>query len=815
MERAVSDIRGSVQDEILGIGRKSGSALISGANGSGKTALLRGLSDSLHRSGVPTHSVDCAARYSLSTIRSGPEDAVLLVDNIERADTQLLSTCLDQIRGQRPVVMTLTTGPQLKHSAHLLEQLDAGRDAGSSAISALHRIELQPLPPRDIEWLLHERSARPLDSASVRSIVTLAAGRPGWALDLLELAQHGYLDEGLHPAILEAPLNSIDLPALRSLARELTGLSPEAMAGAVALSELGAIDLAEARDLLGRPAVSELLERGVLYRGPEAELFEVPTFVATAIVSAAPTDLLEKYRSEIAHRLLAQEEILIPLSDIETALCARALTLPAPDQQHPGASSAARARVLRQAVSQSIAARDIGAVRALLLRTAEHNCTLDVFTHAQAVRLLAGPAAAVTSLVSAPTAPDPRLEQRIIHRYLLTQFEAESGLPVSDVVTNESDANQATLQQAARLFHLWNKQASPPAMHAELRDIAQSCTVPELAAFAAALTDLEQVWKGTVPANSWLAVGAPLRTVGDLSSELARCLSGALLLAQALTAFLAGECALRADELRAAATWTAAHSVNERWLGHLLSASEALACGNLQRAHLEWTHLSRTAPQLIPLRLQHYVHEVGEALVLASTDAPEVDAGTPEALPWRISRYLSGRHESLYPVAAPRGAGQEVLPIIRLAHTHLAAAGEQNPAELVRSAKRLRRLELWAPAVYALTSARHVYLSRRAAGSVRTCDELLQEIEDHLSTNTSWYRPGNFPTAHIVRLTRRERETAALAAEGFSNRQIAERLGCSIRTVESHLSQARAKLGSSSRKELARQLAHAANTESG
>lgn len=222
--------------------------------------------------------------------------------------------------------------------------------------------------------------------------------------------------------------------------------------------------------------------------------------------------------------------------------------------------------------------------------------------------------------------------------------------------------------------------------------------------------------------------------------------------------------------------------------------------------------MSRTAPQLIPLRLQLYIRGVGEALVPDAADAPPSGPGTRESLPWRISRYLSGRHESLYPVAEPIRDAHEVLPIIRLAHTHLAAASEQNPAELVRSATRLRRLELWAPAVYALTTARHVYLSRRAAGSVRICDELLQEIEDHLSTHTPWYRPGQFPTAHIVRLTRRERETAALAAEGFSNRQIAERLGRSVRTVESHLSQARAKLGSSSRKELARQLTHAADT---
>ena len=53
-------------------------------------------------------------------------------------------------------------------------------------------------------------------------------------------------------------------------------------------------------------------------------------------------------------------------------------------------------------------------------------------------------------------------------------------------------------------------------------------------------------------------------------------------------------------------------------------------------------------------------------------------------------------------------------------------------------------------------------------------------------------------------LTRREREIAHLVAEGLSNRDIAERLYLSVRTVESHVYQARAKMGARSRHELGR-----------
>jgi ATP/maltotriose-dependent transcriptional regulator MalT len=52
-------------------------------------------------------------------------------------------------------------------------------------------------------------------------------------------------------------------------------------------------------------------------------------------------------------------------------------------------------------------------------------------------------------------------------------------------------------------------------------------------------------------------------------------------------------------------------------------------------------------------------------------------------------------------------------------------------------------------------------------------------------------------------LTRREREIATLAGGGLSNRQIADRLVVSVRTIEGHLYRACAKLGVSDRSELA------------
>lgn len=58
------------------------------------------------------------------------------------------------------------------------------------------------------------------------------------------------------------------------------------------------------------------------------------------------------------------------------------------------------------------------------------------------------------------------------------------------------------------------------------------------------------------------------------------------------------------------------------------------------------------------------------------------------------------------------------------------------------------------------------------------------------------------PAARFEELTRREREIALLAEDGLSNREIAEPLFLSVRTVESHIFQARGKVHARTRREL-------------
>ncbi|GAB3716933.1 hypothetical protein GCM10027598_27160 [Amycolatopsis oliviviridis] len=58
-------------------------------------------------------------------------------------------------------------------------------------------------------------------------------------------------------------------------------------------------------------------------------------------------------------------------------------------------------------------------------------------------------------------------------------------------------------------------------------------------------------------------------------------------------------------------------------------------------------------------------------------------------------------------------------------------------------------------------------------------------------------------TAPLVELTRREREVALLAANGFTSPAIGNRLGLSVRTVDNYLGRAYQKLGVTSRRDLA------------
>ncbi|MFI6029876.1 LuxR C-terminal-related transcriptional regulator [Amycolatopsis magusensis] len=139
-------------------------------------------------------------------------------------------------------------------------------------------------------------------------------------------------------------------------------------------------------------------------------------------------------------------------------------------------------------------------------------------------------------------------------------------------------------------------------------------------------------------------------------------------------------------------------------------------------------------------------------------------------------------------------------PRASAAAAHAAALAEDDGAALLAAADQLERMgDLPAAAdaaAHAVTAfARHD--SRTAAQTAAARAHRLAERSEGART------PALAAAARPLPLTEREREIVTLAAEGLSNRAIADRLVVSVRTVEGHLYRAAAKLGTSVRTEFA------------
>ena len=135
---------------------------------------------------------------------------------------------------------------------------------------------------------------------------------------------------------------------------------------------------------------------------------------------------------------------------------------------------------------------------------------------------------------------------------------------------------------------------------------------------------------------------------------------------------------------------------------------------------------------------------------------------------------------------------------------HAAALAADDPASLVSAADHFETIGATLLAAEALAAAADAWRrrqeQRRAAALDLRSEQLVTQCEGARS-------PALARARTAVPLTDREREVAMLAAAGQSSRAIAERLYLSVRTVDNHLSRIYAKLGVSSRAELAAALA--------
>ena len=95
--------------------------------------------------------------------------------------------------------------------------------------------------------------------------------------------------------------------------------------------------------------------------------------------------------------------------------------------------------------------------------------------------------------------------------------------------------------------------------------------------------------------------------------------------------------------------------------------------------------------------------------------------------------------------------------------------------------------------------AAHAYRRQDKRGSALGCAARADALAGQCGVSTPALRQASEP----LPFTDREAEIVMLIGEGLSNREVAERLTLSVRTVESHIYRAMSKTGTTSREELA------------
>ena len=139
-------------------------------------------------------------------------------------------------------------------------------------------------------------------------------------------------------------------------------------------------------------------------------------------------------------------------------------------------------------------------------------------------------------------------------------------------------------------------------------------------------------------------------------------------------------------------------------------------------------------------------------------------------------------------------------PLLTARALWVRAAAAKDAAGLAQAEKRFANLGAWVAAAEAAADLARVH---HAAGRTRDAQGAANRSAQYLAGLTTVITPRLGRAPSPADLTPREHEIARLAAAGHASKQIAQRLGLSVRTVSNHLQNAYLKLGISGREDLA------------
>ncbi|MFF8817095.1 LuxR C-terminal-related transcriptional regulator [Leucobacter sp. NPDC015123] len=772
--------------------------IISAPTGSGRTHFLAGLQSRI--ASQQSFIVSTTLPHAAEQLRAVPPSATILIDALEHADADFLEAWGERVQSAEssaavidPTGFDSSFRGLLSGSAKLFDTVDTVMDGATS-------IGLPRLADDALARLLHEHSTDVLDSGMLHAITRLADGRPKWALALLELAKVGGVAAFPRPEILTSQPTGLAASALRSVARTVRDLPPESVAAAVLLSRFDPLDLKGIEDLVGSHHTELLLRQGILASVGTRSLYYVPPFVASAIRDLAPTDALTVFEDTAQERLLAKYSLGFPLSVSDAVFCSRPFTAARP--QVAEKYSSLRSSLIEKTIVELIDFGEEQLARSLLLRSTDTQVLLSPTLRAAVIGALVGPEAGLSHI-----GPPPEHDSNAFVGWLGVHSRL-SELALTPSAPEDIFPADRAEHDLERVVWLFNRSAMLTSEQvAFLEQCGRSHADTTTGMLADTLVNLDAATKGELSPGSWIERAGPVpRTSSQTLTELPHT-SGMVLLSQALTCFVLGKGPVFAPEFVDIARRSPLYEFHARWLRHYEASATALACGDLIRAHREWGLLIGTAPHLIPLRVEAQLNSIHSGLghaasPVAALDTPDVAANDSEAQ-LRLFMYFAGKHATLAQHHSIPLAGDRTAPLMSLMRAHLTAAAAENPRELARIAEVLRQRRAWAPALYALGQAREIFLSRRSGVAATECAEQIDELEREIAHTVPSYLRRSTLTSDYLHLTAREREVAALAAEGLANKAIAARLHCSIRTVESHIAQARAKLGAASRKDLA------------